>query len=307
MSINIVAVLGCARSGSTMLEGKLQHAANITALGEVTHIWSKGFIGDELCGCGRNFSRCEFWTAVLIEAFGKVSAQDASRFDRAFAAARGGIVDWDTQRGRAPPVDPLFAEVSRALYRAAHKIGGNKDLLDSSKYARFAASLKSSEVGRIIPIHIFRSARPNIYSLKTSKQRPQSQEEAAAAMKSAATIFHAMARWSLRNLQASNFVRTHSGPKATVFYDRFCKGPDEQLQALITQLGLSPRPSAGGDIWHSVSGNPMRFGSDRLQIKEDDRWKRGLTKLDQGIITFATGWQQKALEGHARRCSAAGC
>jgi hypothetical protein len=301
MSINVIAVLGCARSGSTMLEGKLQQAADITALGEVTHIWSKGFLGDELCGCGRNFSRCEFWTAVLGEAFGKVRAQDALRFDRAFETARGGIFDWDTQRGRAPQVDPLFAEVSCALYRAAHKIGGGRDLLDSSKYARFAASLKSSEVGRIMPVHIFRSAKPNVYSLKTSKQRPQSQDGAAATMKSATTIFHAMTRWSLRNLQASNFVRTHSGPKATVFYDQFCRAPDEQLQGLMTQLGLSPRPAARADVWHSVSGNPMRFGSDRLQVKEDDRWKRGLSKLDQGIITFATGWQQKTLEARARR------
>jgi hypothetical protein len=120
-------------------------------------------------------------------------------------------------------------------------------------------------------------------------------------MKSATTIFHATTRWSLRNLQASRFMRAHDGPKATVFYDAFCRSPDEQLQALMTRLGLSPRPSAGAGVWHSVSGNPMRFGSDRLQIKEDERWRRGLSRLDQGIITFATRWQQKALEDRARQ------
>ncbi|MDB5446841.1 MAG: hypothetical protein JWQ97_2158 [Phenylobacterium sp.] len=303
MSIDIVAVLGCARSGSTILEGKLQQTADITALGEVTYIWDKGFIRDELCGCGVKFSRCEFWTAVLAESFGKVSAQDAPRFDAAFRAARGGLVDWHTQLGSSPPLDPLFRDVARALYLAAFKIGGERALLDKAT-PRFAASLQAADVGEILPVQIFRAARPNVYSLKTPKLRPQSQDGSEATMKRAKTVFNAMFRWSLLNHQASNFVRHHKGRKATVCYDFFCTSPDEQLQALIFELGLSPRRAGGVDNWHSVSGNPMRFGADRLQIREDERWKSGLTKLDQFIITLATGWQQKRLEEHSLGYSA---
>jgi hypothetical protein len=169
-------------------------------------------------------------------------------------------------------------------------------LLDSSKAARFTASLKAAGVGRIMPVHMFRGARANVYSLRTPKPRPQAQDGDKAAMARSVTVFQAVARWKLRNLQASNLVLKHEGAKATVSYERFCSAPDKQLQALMAELGLAPRQDAAADSWHSVSGNPMRFAADRLQIRADDRWKLGLSKLDQCIITVGTAQQQKRLE-----------
>jgi len=296
MSVKIIALLGCARSGSTMLEGKLQEAVDITALGEVTWVWSKGFIQDETCGCGASFSKCDFWRAVLAEAFGAVTTADAQRFDAAFRFARGTVVDWDTQLGRSPPVDPLFKDIVNALYPAAHKVGGGRPLLDSSKSARFTASLMAADVGRIMPVHMFREPRQNVYSLMTPKARPQSQDGGKATMAKARSVFHATAIWNLRNLQASNVVRKHDGRKATVSYHRFCQSADEQLQALASELGLNPRRAGDAQAWHSVSGNPMRFATDRLQIRTDERCRSGLTKLDQSVIVLASEWQEKRLE-----------
>jgi hypothetical protein len=202
----------------------------------------------------------------------------------------------DAQLGRPPPIDPLFAQIAAALYLAAHKVGGGRTLLDSSKAARFTASLKGARVGRIMPVHMFRGAPANIYSLKTPKARPQAQTGATADMARSLTVFQAVARWKLRNLQASNLVRTHEGAKATISYDRFCSAPDEQLQALMAELDLAPRRGPAPDSWHSVSGNPMRFAADRLQIRADERWKRGLSKLDRYIIAVGTAQQQRRLE-----------
>lgn len=293
----VVAIIGCARSGSTVLEGKLQQAADVTGLGEVAHLWNRGFLRDELCGCGANFSRCEFWTEVIARAFGKVHAADARRFDVAFRAAVGGVVHLETPVWR-PACDPLFADVARQLYLSAHRIGGGKILLDSSKPAHFAASLSASGVARVRPIHLFRSSGPNVQSLRTSKPRPQSQDLAYARMPRSKTLAHAIAHWIFRNAQASNFLRQQDGRALTIHFDSFCHEAEAQLQAIMTQLELPDRRGGDRDRWHSVSGNPVRFEPNGLDI-EPERSMVVLSSLERAIVALTTARQQRRLEERA--------
>ncbi|WP_395670273.1 hypothetical protein [Phenylobacterium sp.] len=295
---DIVAIIGCARSGSTVLEGKVQQAANVTGLGEVAHLWSRGFLRNELCGCGVNFSRCEFWTEVLARAFGKVQVADARRFDAAFRSAVGGVVHLETPSWRPLHVDPLFGAIARDLYRAAHQIGGERPLVDSSKPAHFAASLKASSVGHVLPLHVFRSPGRNVQSLRTSKPRPQAQEIAYAMMPSSRTLAHAIAHWIFRNAQASNFIRHHDGCSATIFFDGFCQDVDAQLQAIMERLALPARQAGRAETWHSVSGNPVRFQPNGLEIRGSDDVVP-LTAFGSAVVRFTTARQQMLLEARS--------
>jgi hypothetical protein len=294
----VVAIIGCARSGSTLLEGKLQQAADVTALGEVAHLWSRGFLRDELCGCGVNFSRCEFWTEVIAKGFGKVHAADARRFDAAFRAAVGGVVHLETRR-RRPAGDPLFREIARELYLAAHQVGGGKTLLDSSKPARFAASLEASGAACVLPLHLFRSSAPNVQSLRTSKPRPQSQDGSYAMMPSSKTLAHAIAHWIFRNAQASDFMRRHDGRSLTIHFDDFRRNVQPQLQAIMARLELPARRSGARPTWHSVSGNPVRFERDGLDVRVEERATACLNAIERAIVALTTTRQQMRLEACA--------
>src|SRR4029453_1715634 len=66
------------RSGTTLLERSLGQIEGFCAVGEIRHIWDRSFAANELCGCGVPFRGCDFWTAVVDEAYGGFAALDAS-------------------------------------------------------------------------------------------------------------------------------------------------------------------------------------------------------------------------------------
>ena len=61
---------GLGRSGTTILERVLGELPGVCSAGELVHLWQRGVLDDELCGCGEPFSRCGFWTEVGRRAFG---------------------------------------------------------------------------------------------------------------------------------------------------------------------------------------------------------------------------------------------
>ena len=58
------------RSGSTIVSDLLNEHPHMVNIGELVHLWERGLLADNLCGCGRPFSECEFWGKVGELAFG---------------------------------------------------------------------------------------------------------------------------------------------------------------------------------------------------------------------------------------------
>ena len=54
-----------------------QQIDGFASFGELRHIWERSFLGNQLCGCGRPFRQCPFWTEVAEVAFGGFDGVDA--------------------------------------------------------------------------------------------------------------------------------------------------------------------------------------------------------------------------------------
>ncbi|MEO8630671.1 MAG: sulfotransferase [Betaproteobacteria bacterium] len=294
--MRIVSIIGCGRSGSTLLEGVLHERLDLTALGEVTFIWEKGWIKDELCGCGVVFRECEFWSAVLRDAFGTITERDARRFDAEFRAARGHLRNLTLAQGRFPEPSAVFIDVARALYASAAKIGGDRPLIDSSKSSAFAAALRHTGIGRQSALHMFRSATGNVHSLRTEKVRPHAATADYARLQSSKTLFHAIARWKLLNEQAQQFSQKVDPGTVTISYESFCATPEQHLEAITAASDFEPRRGSPPDSWHSVSGNPMRFDSTAMPICVDDRWKQEMGLFARMITRALTAGQEARLD-----------
>ena len=59
---------GCGRNGSTWLGMCLERSPDVCFAGELTHLWQRGFLDDELCDCGgRAAGRRRIATAATSE------------------------------------------------------------------------------------------------------------------------------------------------------------------------------------------------------------------------------------------------
>src|SRR5262249_20570855 len=141
----VVFLAGMGRSGTTLLERALAELDGSTALGEVLHLWVRGIVDDDLCGCGERFSGCLFWQAVGERAFGSWGEGDLDRV----GALRPSL---DRLRPR-PPIGRRrppraserdlaeYGEFYARLYRAAAEVSGARVLVDSSKQVSLAYCL----------------------------------------------------------------------------------------------------------------------------------------------------------------------
>ena len=68
----ILFVAGSSRSGSTLLDAMCGQIEGFVSVGELRHIWVRGFLRNEPCGCGRPFLECPFWKEAISLAFGSM-------------------------------------------------------------------------------------------------------------------------------------------------------------------------------------------------------------------------------------------
>jgi hypothetical protein len=295
----IVSIVGVGRSGSTLIEGYVQKHTGAVGVGELAYIWERGCQDNELCGCGKPFHECDFWQSIIKDAFGTLREADVESYASAFRTARGSLTQSNASMRRPITPDPLFVDVSRALYRSLARQTGGKVLIDSSKIAYFTANLIAADVGDISLLHIIRDPHGVAYSLLNPKPRPQARGGNTTMGKST-TIFHSMARWSYRNAQASALRHATEVPSSIVAYEDFCRDPETVFAEIARVHGLSPRPAAHEQDWHSVSGNPIRFTDQKLTIRLDERWREKMPAHQRLIVSCLSYRQQHAMESEIR-------
>jgi hypothetical protein len=235
----------------------------------------------------------------MKDAFGTVSGGDAERYAAAFRKARGRLTKSGASMKRPIHPDPLFVELSRALYGSLARQTGGKVLIDSSKIAYFSANLIAAQVGDISLLHIIRDPHGVAYSLLNPKPRPQARGGKTTMGKST-TIFHSMARWSYRNAQASGLRHASEVPSSIIAYEDFCRDPEAILAEIVRVHKLSPRPAGDQRAWHSVSGNPVRFTDQKLAIRLDERWRENMPMHQRFVVSCLSYPQQQAMEAEIR-------
>ena len=77
--LRVIYLGGLGRSGSTLVERLLAELPGVCSVGEVVHLWQRGVVEDERCGCGEPFGGCGFWREVGQAAFGGWDRLDVGR------------------------------------------------------------------------------------------------------------------------------------------------------------------------------------------------------------------------------------
>src|SRR5215475_6872222 len=170
--VRVIYLGGLGRSGSTLLERLLGELPGVCACGEVVHLWQRGVTANERCGCGLEFSACDFWSQVGKQAFGGWDKLDIARtahlkhaVDRIRMIPRLALRAGLTSRFRSDLAE--YSQNYVRVYRAIADVSGCDAVVDSSKHASLAFCLSSCPDIDLRVIHVVRDSRAVAYSWTT--------------------------------------------------------------------------------------------------------------------------------------------
>ena len=296
----VVYVGGLGRSGSTLLERMLGGLPGFCPAGELVHVWERGVLVGERCGCGTPFLDCPFWRKVGDVAFGGWDEVDVARLRQ---------LRRQVERNRfipllaSPVLPPAFRHALdeylsyyQRLYAGLHEVSACPVVIDSSKLVSLAFCLRWSKSVDLRVVQAVRDSRAVAHSWARRVSRPDSLTRSLMVTHSPAS---AAARWDLQN-GAIQLLAALGTPTLRVRYEDLLDMPAMTLQKIAdfagTGTGGEPGVVGGepGAHWvdltaaHTASGNPMRFQTGRIPLRRDDEWRSAMPAARRRVVTALT-------------------
>lgn len=279
--IDVIYISGSGRSGSTLLERILNSSDGVFATGEIHCLWRLEFSAI-VCSCGAPFAADAFWQDVLQRAeFTAATIAELQALEAAIC--RTGFLlrqRLSFARIQADARVQRFIHLHDRLFGAIAAAAGGTVVVDSSKAGPRAWLLASCGRARIL--HLHRNPRDVIASWRSIKFDPGLN----APMKRM-PVSQAALDWLKSELMAAFLVRR--GAAVWLDYTALCRAPRATVDRLVGQLGLrapitpgwtAPDAFQPAGTYHSLNGNPDRFGAGPVQISERKPALSG-TRLEQ--------------------------
>lgn len=295
----VLYLAGLGRSGSTLLERTFARLEGAVAVGELVHLWERGLVRGELCGCGVGFRECEFWSAVGERAYGGWDRIDASE-----------MVELSTRVDRTRYVPYMVSSTGPSHYRrdverlvsvlgplypAIAEVSGAAVVVDSSKDPSYGYLLSRAPQIDLRVAHTIRDSPAVAYSWAKRVVRPDADGSTMSRWSPRRTAI----MWSGLNMVVRGLAR-RGVPVELARYEDFVADPAATFLRLVDRLDL-PRPASDGPLLtglrdghidlgvdHTVSGNPMRFETGRISIAEDRAWQDGFPASDRRLVEALT-------------------
>jgi len=297
----VLYIAGWGRSGSTLLDRLLGDMPVYFSLGEFRHAWARSYKNNELCGCGKPFRSCIFWSGVRDELEPDLDPEEKACLQRLCNRGLAGpelLRSWFlVETGRATPsrhADSLLRLLGK-MYSTIARHSGAGILVDSSKSAPYARIIAHVPGIDLRVLHVVRDSRAVAFSRKRKRRRPEIHWERA--YMPTFSVWWSACEWMAGNSLAQAVpVGTRSIPYCRLRYEDFAQDPRAVLQRTLQSLEL---PDQLDDVFvdesrielasaHTVSGNPMRFKSGPLDIYHDDEWQGRMPSADRRIVSALT-------------------
>ena len=296
--VRVLYIGGSARSGSTLLDRILGQLPGFWSAGELVHVWRRGVLENQLCGCGVPFHECQFWGPVGREAFGGWKSLD---LDELLALQRSVDRNRFIPLMLNPRLSPAYEKRLRQytqfltrLYEALRTVSGARIVVDSTKHASYAFLLRQVPVVDMRVVHLVRDSHGVAFSWTKRVQKPE------VIQGSAYMDTYHPARMSMRWMTYNLFfhlLRSVGVPSEFVRYEALVQSPLEQVERILAHMGESASPEDLGFIGdgyvelkptHTVSGNPMRFTEGRMAMRIDEEWRRRMKPHHRNLVSALT-------------------
>lgn len=285
----VLYITGWLRSGSTLLGNVLNELPGVLHVGELHYLWQNGILNagtNSTCGCGEDLSACPLWSTVTdVGEAAETSGRQMAIWQNSLLRTRHTRRRLAESRGRAAPPPGVVQAMDRtaALYRALAERGGERLVIDGSKYPAEAAALLGRPDVDVRVLHVIRDPRPTAYSYRRSKQYIDPMSPA-----------RSSGYWNAFNVASELVGAAAAGRYRRVRHEDLCRDPRAVIAELLRFVGLPDEPPVDGtghvDLGtnHTVTGNPDRFERKTVAIRPDERWRTGLSPQDIALTTAMT-------------------
>ncbi len=294
--VKVLYVAGLGRSGSTILANTLGQVEGFFSGGELNFIWKHALIENRLCGCGCPSRECPFWGPVFDGEFGGQSealAREMMRLQYAGARTRH-IPLMLTGGGRERIKDRLgpFLENTGRLYRAIRSVSGSRVVVDTSKEPAYGYALGMVPGIDLRVLHLVRDPRAAAYSWAKKKRQPDSTDREFMHQK---TPTQSAVLWDAWNAAIETLWRGTPEKYLRLRYEDFIADPRRSFEGILdladeeeAELPLVGEREVKLGISHTVSGNPNRFDTGAVELKQDQAWTEKMSPRDQRLVTALT-------------------
>lgn len=308
----VVFLGGLGRSGTTLMERLLAEFPGVCGLGEVVHLWERGVLRNERCGCGRSFHACTFWRTVGEVAFGGWDSLDATQLLELKATVdRTRFIPWLAGRRLPSGIHDSvqrYVDLYQRLYAAASEVSGCEVIVDSSKHASLAYCLRWAGSVDLRVLHVVRDSRAVAYSWTKSVPRPEATGTYMARFSPLNTALH----WDAQNVAFALLGRL-GVPTRQLWHEDLVRSPAETLRDVADFAALRGDAASLGFLAgryatlspaHTVSGNPVRFQNGWIELRPDESWRsllptRHRVAVSALTLPFSTGSMTKGWGNNA--------
>ena len=284
--VPILYVGGTGRTGSTVLDRMLGNLPGVVAAGEVTWLWFALRAGGR-CACGERHAECPVWGPVLDRTFPDAVRRPgglAEVADEMFALRRRydsrylPLMGLPGLRRRLP--DRLGPYPSRLaeLYRNLADVTGAAMIVDSSKEPHYSSILAGRPELDVRFLHLVRHPVATAYSW--GRRRSELGFGAGHEMERRGPVSAAI-YYDISNVGAD--ALWGGGDRyLRVRYEDLVADPEGALARIGDFAGLDIDPevamgratTTSTAAGHAAWGNPNRFASGPITLRNDDEWTR---------------------------------
>ena len=288
--MRVISIIGWGRSGSTLLDRMIGSVPGAFSTGELRYLDERLLHGGT-CGCGAPVRECPVWSAVLARAESTTLDPDvAIHLLNRFARARHtqALLRMDSDDAAATAGLSTLVDHLDGRYAAIETVSGAQLIVDSSKFPSHAALLRLIPSVEPFFVQLVRDPRAVAYSWSRPKESPDHLPRYSSVFSSA--------KWVQWNLACEKIKDTVGRDRyVTVRYEDLVADPRATLARLLAMAGHdADADKVVGDgeaalgVAHTISGNPDRFVTGPVKIREDSRWHQSLPVTPWSIATTLT-------------------
>jgi len=296
--VRVLYVMGCGRSGSTVLDTLLGNHAEIESVGEVCQAPWKAWQNSEYCACGKEGESCEFWGDIhegWRQRIGADPVQEFAAMTREFEARRLWLPALVREARRPQSRFSQYLQMTGALMEAIREVSGKTLIVDSSKRPARALILSMIPQVDLRVVHLVRDFRGVAWSGK--KRFVRDEKRGVTKNDPGKTVLRMAAVWGASNV-LSSWVRRKipSSHSIRIRYEDYVTKPEDALRqigqliemdmSVVIRAVAAQRPM---QIGHTIAGNRLRM-SGEVRLRPDTEWISKLSDWDRRQCWALTGW-----------------